>query len=1120
MKKTPISSALARFFARLPLSAVASILIMAFPFALGGPAWSATTVLDFDSPAFTSGQTITSTGGVTFTGSLVVFGPTVVSTYTPTNAARSTLQCTDTACSSGANSLGMQFADGVSAVSLRAGSDESTVQFCFPEQDCQFVARLIGYDINGVPIAASTDTIVAAWSRNPAGYGPITTELSITDSAARIRSATLTIGTNLLSGSNIGGRVQIDHLSFTVPDTPLPEPNPPQKPTIQITSPLPDQCFDSGPAVGGLSGSVTMNGLLELCTFVNGSSIVCGQGVHVQPDGKFSAHLDLSRLKPGFNTLQATVYDLAGQSATAEVRIQLPEENDLRITSMEVTQGIQHEQLPLNTGQPILYSGVKLIKGGKTIVRVFANRTGGQCGPEPLMSVLLTGLAPHPSLGQEILGSMLPDNGTRNLSRGKLEVMFAEERSNPDGAFVFTLPPSWSARDVITLRATVSQYYRYPPLEECANCTDNNTMVLDGVRFEPRSTITISPVEVIWTDSTGTVVRPSAPSSVFARAAAISPLPEGGLIVRPYAGQIDVTDIIQNDKCDDSCRDEIFNRVAAFEIRDLPGYTIGVSRKLHIGLERPVVYVRPPFGLAGEPIAIVDDGPRPLTIVTHEFYHQLAFYHAGLSCPPGFPTISWPPDDRGLIHGIGLDRRPGIGPKPGTYRIIAPGASGQPPEYFDLMSYCANGDSNAWISVRNWNASGSTFPNGVIPDDTLPDGQIGEISSAPAAPAPTDQQTLRVVATTDGFGKVRILSIQSGTGGFTTNYVKESPYKLIVLDNAGQEIATSFLAPLVGPVHGGGHGREVTLSAEVVAPDATAIRITYKGETKVEQVRSPNSPQLTILSPRAGDHLSGTDNIAIRWEVTDADGDRPKVRVEYSTDDGSTYKVLSSGVTKSEVVLPARLFSRSDRARIRLVANDGFNDGVTVSERFIAEGSVPQVRITDPPSDTSIIQGAELHLVGEAYDDYGISIKESLEWYDNDKLLGLGEKLNVANLSPGIHLVQFRTRDTVGRTSSASIRVTVLPQRPPSRFSSEEADDLLTQISSFNWAEAPRDDVVGKLKALRDDAVRGDPIVTCARLSDLLNAIKSQEGNKRIMPEEARSVIEVSTRIRTVIGCS
>jgi hypothetical protein len=101
----------------------------------------------------------------------------------------------------------------------------------------------------------------------------------------------------------------------------------------------------------------------------------CNQLNAVAGNGYFSVKITPGTLQSGLNTLNAFVYDRWGQVSSATVRVRIP--TDIRITGMEVTQGIQTPALPLNTGAPTSYQGVTLIADGKTIVRVFANQVSG-----------------------------------------------------------------------------------------------------------------------------------------------------------------------------------------------------------------------------------------------------------------------------------------------------------------------------------------------------------------------------------------------------------------------------------------------------------------------------------------------------------------------------------------------------------------------------------------------------------------------------------------------------------------------------------------------------------------------------------------------------------------------
>ena len=125
-------------------------------------------------------------------------------------------------------------------------------------------------------------------------------------------------------------------------------------------------------------------------------------------------------------------------------------------------------------------------------------------------------------------------------------------------------------------------------------------------------------------------------------------------------------------------------------------------------------------GVDGEPV-LAEDGEsfevvaanRPRNSVAHELFHGMGRVHADTACggdSGGEKGESWLPEQRGHIHGIGLDwrtSRPGLLKATlGPYQIIAPdgvlagNVPGQPTEWFDFMSYC---NGSYWISDRGWN---------------------------------------------------------------------------------------------------------------------------------------------------------------------------------------------------------------------------------------------------------------------------------------------------------------------------------------------------------------------------------------------------------------------------------
>jgi hypothetical protein len=842
-----------------------------------------------------------------------------------------------------------------------------------------------------------------------------------------INPADLAPGTNTLSAFvyDIANRSAAATVTLSLQTPPVP--------SIVIFEPTAEYCLgglvqsgvcslNSASNVKMTGGGTIPGGLLAFCTGANEPTppppALCNQ------TSQFFLNVPVpaAMVMPGLNTLDAYAYDRWGQLAQAHVSVVLPA--DPQIVAMEVTQGIQTTAIPLNTpGTPVPYNGVKLFAGGKTIVRVFANTTAGTL---PDVDVLLLGTWDEFDTGvqNQLLGLLFADNGTLTLTAGGTSVSDAQ-RADPNGAFVFTLPPDWVTGQggSITLYAVVNpDGFEVPPVPSCSGCQANSLMTLTNITFNGMSGITISPVALTWTDSSGAHPPNPDPSAAFAEIASVSPLSGAGLNVAPYLGTIDVSDLVsyaQNNGLDyQGLSSLVAGRVSEVEdIHNPPGFIFGVMNGVvgtvtDVGLEYPQVYAWPP---RISEVAVADQN-RPLTSLGHEFFHQLHYYHAGTSCNSAFPSVGWPPDDRGDIHGIGLDRSL---ESAGTYRVIAPGAPGQLPEVVDFMSYCASGEAMAWISTNNWNAWGSDFPNGVIPCDVMGCTSAVVTESAP----PAHQPTLRVTASVDMSGTATIGRVGPGDGRkvvTASNPTDQSSYYVVIRDAANGIVSRTRVTPLVSHQH---NKHTIYLSAEVAALNAASVEIEANGSVVARRDRSPHAPTVTLLSPAAGTRLSGASINMVKWQAQDADGNPLSVRVEYSTDGGKTYRVLTTGVTADHVALPGSFFSRSNDARVRVRVNDGFNEAIAVSGPLQAEGTLPVVHISEPASGIHSRNDVALRLVGSAYDDAGRLLpSDALKWYDGDHFLGRGRQLSAFDREPGRRTIRLVARDE-DREATASVDV-------------------------------------------------------------------------------------------------
>ena len=167
--------------------------------------------------------------------------------------------------------------------------------------------------------------------------------------------------------------------------------------------------------------------------------------------------------------------------------------------------------------------------------------------------------------------------------------------------------------------------------------------------------------------------------------------------------------------------------------------------------------------------------------------------------------------------------------------------------------------------------------------------------------------------------------------------------------------------------------------------------------------------------------------MALKWTVQDPDTDPITMRVDYSDDDGKTYRTI--GVTASRVgmMLPLRLFSATRTARIRLTANDGFNETQLASPTFVSPGTPPVVVITNPVRDLTVFSSATVNLTGVAFDDRGAAIAaDQLHWVVDGDDIGTGGDVLLPRLAPGRHTVELRANDRSARPGTAGRVLTIL----------------------------------------------------------------------------------------------
>jgi hypothetical protein len=715
-------------------------------------------------------------------------------------------------------------------------------------------------------------------------------------------------------------------------------------------------------------------------------------------------------LSPGVQDVWGFVYDAFGQVGHALVQGTVP--GNLRITGVEIGQGSQILDAPNTSSQ---YGGVQLVQDLPTVVRVFGGASSG--GPFPNVNATLQGFYQDPHSGETLLGTLMPDNGTVTLAAGP-PVAPLDQRADPDGGFVFTLPSDWTDHGAIRLEAKINVVGFGPTYPECAGCDGDDVVDVTNIGFrQPFAQAMISPIALRWTDNDGVMHEPDDPETVFQVLRALAPFTPQNLTIQPYQQVIDVDvdsfagGVAKDGTCDNSCGQNLVAITADIALLGQQGSTIGISTAVVRGWT-----TLEPVGLAWQEVSIASTSTafaEPLKLqVAHEIFHQFHYLHASGACFDAAtqPWEPWPPDQHGRMQGMGLDRRPDSGGQTGTYWVAVD--RDPPNDAYDIMSYCAPGHPS-WLSPHNWSHLGQDLPffNALCTKDLCTQGMAAPGNSAS-----------RVMAAQGADGRWAILNVRRLDGPAALRSKAAPTLRFIGRDRSGV-VVTSALAE----AHQGfDRGTAQLAVAELPAVDLGSIALEVDGKEVARRTASAHAPSVELVPLDLKPDIH-TGQVRVNWRTADADGDRVGVRVDYA-EDGKRFHTIGWSGHPGGMNLPLRLFSASKTARLRLVASDGMNEASVISAPFVSPGEPPDVEILEPANDLQMRSTGVLNLTGQGFDDRGQPIPgKDLRWTLDGAPWGeSGYVRTLIQPSPGRHVITLTGKDRFGRATLAQRTVEVV----------------------------------------------------------------------------------------------
>jgi hypothetical protein len=726
---------------------------------------------------------------------------------------------------------------------------------------------------------------------------------------------------------------------------------------------------------------------------------------------------------------------------------------DLAFNAWEVTQGVQG-----------LGNDAPLVADKPTYVRLFGNKLSG---PDVHgVDAVLHGKSAN---GAALPGSPLrPVNGVQNFTANNIPV----NRGDPDSSWIFQLPPEWVSATSIRLS---------PQIDPGAVWSDpnraNNTLPEATFTFVKKAPICVvfipvrtSPRVQLFTSSHYFAINmakrllPTPDLWVFHQNEDVAEL-EARFGIPPWKyGPYEIGEegSLGNGILSDSDK-VMLSLLARDKFSDDPDRCDDARARTHyVGVVHAdaggnngtgsMIGDQLWFRLPPDDLSADWKTDRAVTLA-HELAHNYGRRHVNCGNPDDVGAYPYGPCD--LDFDDGAQRHYGL-----TYRTfgsrfeaIAPTSAG------DLMSYAHNNSPRKprWISDFTW--------GGIL--NEIPNAAGAQLRSAPLAAAPAAAELAQASSLVLISGVVN--SAEPTSSALNHAWVLPSTaLSQRMIQKWQRSAAPAFDAAQAGTLASGAYhlrlrdaggallaDHAITL-AEHADGDDSAIQsfdLTFPApDGKVAQIElldgesllaslSPGAqaPAVEILSPAGGETFDA--QMTLSWRASDADSaDALLYTVQYSPDNGASWRALLTDFPNlggtDTVTVPLQSLSglpaSSSGGLVRVLASDGYNTTIAVSQQFSLPDRGPQPTITSPWPGQSIPAGQMLTLQGSATDaEEGSLSGDALRWTLDGKDVGAGQERAVGGLAPGQHTVTLTARDAGGREQTVTTTLTIEALRIP-----------------------------------------------------------------------------------------
>ncbi|MEM7130627.1 MAG: hypothetical protein AAF702_30160 [Chloroflexota bacterium] len=686
--------------------------------------------------------------------------------------------------------------------------------------------------------------------------------------------------------------------------------------------------------------------------------------------------------------------------------------NQLTLYGLEVTQAVQD-----------LQNSVPLIAEKPTFVRAHVTSTVRLPGVPNVQARLHGTNKDGQSFKESPLNPINPN--------GEINVHQYPSRGVLNDSFLFELPKSWLEPGSITLTFTGGENHPFACDELGEEPTKRDCKV--SVTFDEAPSIPVRFYNVQWADQFG--ITHSLPDSRQgcqraelachkAELEAQFPIHQLNILTPTLTVQMAVnvnpsgmgaSSAAENDQ---EFLSRVLDEIKARQVQDLRYvYSYGVAA----GLQHGGGWGYLPGDTAYRYFAGSGDANSP-RITVHEFGHMHGLRHTRCRVqgkPEPKPDTNYPYHPKGLISGVDDPKHPETiyGFHIVTQDIIRPTAG-------DIMSYC----HERWISGHNY----ERLLEIIRRRDRLAQANPNPGSNPSGAPplAGMNQSILLVQGTIQG-ERAEIIDVRRIELGETVFSSGTGDYTVRTEDAGGQGLYSEQFASV--------WANDEVETFSVVVPHLSAIHrifILRNNQELASVTASDNPPQVAWITLDQM-NINRSEPTIVQWTASDVDGNELFFSIDYSTDNGSTWQLLQTGLSAIssnesqtyQATIDFSLVPGSPTAKLRIRATDGFytvQDSVTTS--FSLPNATPDAFILNVSGERYVAdQLIVLDGVGFDLED-GELAGSSLTWSStHDQRLGTGQRLElVANeLSEGEHTITLTARDSGGSIANDYITLTI-----------------------------------------------------------------------------------------------